>query len=68
MNSEIKVEIPCEHNNLTVYGNYTGIIVTVDDQSDTGPSKVEGMFTYKKYRCIDCDKIITVLNAIVEKA
>jgi hypothetical protein len=63
---EIKIESACGHNNLTSYGNYTGIVVTVDDQIDTG-SKVEGMFTYKKYECIDCGKIITILNAVVEK-
>ena len=65
--NEIKVESVCDHNNLTSYANYTGIVVTVDDQIDTGPSRVEGMFTYKKYECVDCDKIITVLNAVVER-
>lgn len=67
MSEEIKIESVCEHNNLTSYGNYTGIVITVDDQINTDSSKVEGMFTYKKYKCVDCGKVITILNAIVEK-
>lgn len=67
MTDEIKVEVPCAHNILAACGNFTGIIVTVDDQIDTGSSRVDGMFTYKKYVCVDCRKIITVLNAVVEK-
>jgi len=65
--NEIKVESACSHNTLISYGNYTGLVVTVDDQTNTNPSSIEGMFTYKKYECVDCGKIITVLNAVVEK-
>lgn len=67
MRVDEEIKTVCGHDNLTSYGNYTGIVVTVDDQIDTGSSKVEGMFTYKKYKCVDCDKIITILNAVVEK-
>lgn len=64
--NEIKVEISCGHNNLTSYGNYTSLVVNVDDQINTA-SRIDGMFIYKKYECVDCGKIITVLNAVVEK-
>lgn len=67
MSIEIETNDVCGHDNLTSYGDYTALVVAVDDQINVGPSKVEGMFTYKKYKCVDCGKIITVLNAIVEK-
>ena len=66
MGDDIKVEVSCDHNNLRSYDKYTGIVVA-DLRGDKGPSNLEGMFTYKKYICNDCEKIITVLNAVVEK-
>ena len=64
MNDELKVKIICSHDNLLACDKYVGIVVNV---FDPGSSQVEGMFTFKKYRCADCSKIITVLNAVVEK-
>lgn len=55
----------CGHNHLSVYDDYTGMVVKIENNVKS--SKVEGMFTYKKYKCNICGKIITVLNAVVEK-
>ena len=53
----------CQHNRLIALDNFTGIEVNIENSL----SKVCGMFTYKKYKCEECERIITVLNAVVEE-
>lgn len=59
----------CEHNGLIALDDFTGSAVDVKYERDIGhSSKVCGMFMYKKYKCINCKKIITILQAVVEEA
>ena len=53
----------CQHNRLIALNDYAAIEANVEDSL----SKVSGMFSYKKYSCENCGKIITILNAVVEE-
>ena len=53
----------CQHNKLVAINDFAGIEVHVED----APTKVSGMFTFKQYKCDDCGRIVTVLNAVVEE-
>jgi len=54
----------CEHNKLIAIDDYTGIQGNFENKTN---SQICGMFVYKKYKCEDCGRIITVLNAVVEE-
>lgn len=58
----------CPHNKLTAIDNIIGTYLNIQDDCKSNFSNVCGMFTYKKYICVNCKKIITVLNAIVEES
>lgn len=52
----------CGHPRLTEVNDFIGIKVDVSGQK----GNVTGMFTWKKYTCDSCKKLITVLQAVVE--
>ncbi len=53
----------CEHNRLEALEPvFAGINVNVEEMAG-----VKGMFCFKKYRCVDCGKIVTILNAVVSE-
>jgi hypothetical protein len=54
----------CQHNYLKSFDNFTGLEINFNDKTD---SKICGQFMYKKYKCLDCGKMVVVLNAVVEE-
>ena len=46
-----------------VNGSFTGVDIEITGQ----PGNVTGMFMWKKYTCAKCDRLITILQAVVEK-
>ena len=54
----------CPHNNLIAFDDFTGVNLNITHEK----SNVVGMLTWKKYSCTECKNIITVLQAVIEKA
>jgi len=54
----------CRHPILTEIDNLTLVDLEAKDQ----PGSVMGAFQWKKYTCNECNCIVTVLNAVVEKS
>jgi hypothetical protein len=58
----MKEQNKCAHDWLeAVKPNYSAVSCTTTDE--VGCS---GYFMFKKYLCLNCGKIITILNAVVE--
>jgi len=53
----------CNHPKLIEVDSFTASVVAIAGQS----GNVDGMFMWKKYRCDQCHKLITILQAVVEK-
>ena len=54
----------CSHNHLVAKEPlFTGIVVDMVEALNG----VCGMFTFKKYKCLDCGCTITILEAVVSK-
>jgi len=53
----------CRHPTLTEIDQMTLVDFEAKDQQGS----VIGAFQWKKYRCNECNCIVTVLNAVVEK-
>lgn len=53
----------CRHSKLTEIDNIT--LMKFESEGQLG--SVIGAFNWKKYTCDDCNSLITILNAVVEK-
>ncbi len=53
----------CRHSKLTETDNFTALNISMDDHR----GNVTGSFQWKRYICNECDSLITVLHAVVEK-
>lgn len=54
----------CRHPKLTEIDNTT--LIEFESRGQQG--NVTGAFQWKKYTCDECDSLITVLHAVVEKS
>ena len=63
-----EVEVRCDHNNLKACEPvFEATRITATFETEQHPaSNVCGMFTFKHYTCVDCGRIVLILNAIVE--
>jgi len=52
----------CGHPKLTEIDQLTALEVSMEGQQ----GNIVGMFTWKKYTCDSCGKLITILQAVVE--
>ena len=54
----------CPHNRLEAIYPYTS---AVDIDFTEVVSGVVGHFMFRKYRCLTCNRVVTVLNAVVSE-